>query len=68
MTAAGYVERLEAHCLALDTFPERGTRLPDGSRKLGVERSATVRFLVRASTVIIVTIAYRGRDVLKEPT
>jgi toxin ParE1/3/4 len=45
--AGGYIGRIEAVCLALETYPERGTRhdmvLP-GLRTMGFERRATIVF------------------------
>lgn len=63
--AAGYIERIEAACLALADFPERGTRRDDllpGLRTIGFERRATLAFRVLKTRVEIVTIAYGGRD------
>jgi len=63
--AARYIERIEAACLALADFPERGTRRDDllpGLRTIGFERRATIAFRVRQKRVEIVTIAYGGRD------
>ncbi|MEQ8345141.1 MAG: type II toxin-antitoxin system RelE/ParE family toxin [Sneathiellaceae bacterium] len=63
--ALGYVERLEAACLALAEFPERGTRrdgIRPGIRSIGFERRATILFQVRPEDVLIVRIAYAGRD------
>ena len=63
--AAGYIERIEAACLALANFPERGTRRDDllpGLRTIGFERRATIAFRVLKTRVEIVTIAYGGKD------
>jgi toxin ParE1/3/4 len=63
--ADGYLDRLEAACMALATFPERGTRRDDilpGLRTLGFEGRATIAFRVLRTRVEIVTIAYGGRD------
>ena len=63
--AAAYVDRLEASCLALETFPERGTRRDDirpGLRVIGFERRATIVFQVIEDEVIIVRIFYGGQD------
>jgi toxin ParE1/3/4 len=63
--AGGYIDRLEAACMALGTFPERGTRRDDirrGLRTVGFERRATIAFLVKRSEVVIVRIFYGGRD------
>jgi len=63
--AGCYIERLEAACLALETYPERGTRRDDirpGVRIIGFERRATIVFQVLESEVIIVRIFYGGQD------
>jgi toxin ParE1/3/4 len=63
--AAGYIDRIEAACMALADFPERGTRRDDilrGLRTVGFERRATIAFRVLRTRVEIVTIAYGGRD------
>ena len=63
--AGGYIDRIEAACMALATFPKRGTRRDDilpGLRTIGFERRATIAFRVLKARVEIVTIAYGGRD------
>jgi toxin ParE1/3/4 len=63
--AAGYIDRIEAACMALADFPERGTRRDDilrGLRTIGFERRATIAFRVLRTRVEIVTIAYGGQD------
>jgi len=63
--AGGYIDRLEAACLALESFPERGTRRDDirpGLRIIGFERRATIVFQVLESEVLIVRIFYGGQD------
>lgn len=63
--AGGYVERIEAACLDLATFPERGTQRDDllpGIRIMGFERRATILFRVLKSEVVIVRILYGGQD------
>jgi toxin ParE1/3/4 len=60
-----YVERLEADCIALATFPQRGAKRDDispGLRTMGFERRATIVFQVKKSEVVIVRIFYGGRD------
>jgi toxin ParE1/3/4 len=45
--AGAYIDRIEAACLALATFPERGTRrdyIRLGLRTMGFERRATIAF------------------------
>ncbi|HLH87750.1 MAG TPA: type II toxin-antitoxin system RelE/ParE family toxin [Xanthobacteraceae bacterium] len=63
--AGGYIERIEAACMALAEFPNRGTRRDDlsrGLRTIGFERRVTIAFRVLRTRVEIVTIAYGGRD------
>ncbi len=64
--AGGYVERIEAACLALRSSPLRGTNRDDvlsGLRTMGFERRATIVFRVRGSRVSIMRILYGGQDV-----
>jgi toxin ParE1/3/4 len=45
--AGAYIDRIEATCRALETFPERGARCDDirpGIRTRGFERRATIYF------------------------
>lgn len=63
--AGAYIDRLEAACLALETFPKCGTRRDDirpGLRTMGFERRATIVFQVLEAEVVIVRILYGGRD------
>jgi toxin ParE1/3/4 len=64
--AAGiYIDRIEAACMGLQIFPERGTRRDDirqGLRTMGFERRATIVFEVRRSEVIIIRVFYGGQD------
>lgn len=63
--AGGYIDRIEATCLALESFPERGTRRDDirpGLCIIGFERRATIVFQVLEIEVIIVRIFYGGQD------
>src|ERR1700683_44209 len=67
--AGAYIERIEATCLALETFPQRGTRRHDtrrGLRTMGFERRATIVFEVRKTEVEIVRIFHGGRDFERE--
>ena len=64
-TAIGYIRRIQAACLALAHFPERGTKRDDilkGLRTIGFERRATIVFRVLRTRVEIVSIAYGGRS------
>lgn len=64
--AAGiYVDRIEAACMALQIFPERGTRRDDirrGLRTMGLERRATIVFEVKRSEVVVIRVFYGGQD------
>jgi toxin ParE1/3/4 len=64
--AAGiYVDRIEAACMALQIFPERGTKRDDirlGLRAVGFERRATIVFQVRRAEVVIIRVFYGGQD------
>lgn len=63
--AGAYITRIEAACMGLAVFPERGTRRDDiapGLRTLGFERRVTIAFRVLDHTVEVVTIAYAGRN------
>jgi toxin ParE1/3/4 len=63
--AIAYLNRIEAACLELADYPERGTRRDDilpGLRTMGFERRVTIAFRVLKTRVEIVTIAYGGRD------
>ena len=64
-TAGGYLDRIEAACLALENFPERGIRRDDirpGLRIMGFERRATIVFQVLENEVVIIRVFYGGRD------
>jgi len=65
-TAAGhYIGRVEAACLGLATFPERGTRLEplgNGLRMIGFERRVTIIFRPLGDDIQIVRVLYGGRD------
>jgi len=70
--ALDYVQRIQAACLRLHIFPERGTRRDDirpGLRVIGVERRVAIAFHIVAGTVIIDRVLYGGRDlgVLGQP-
>jgi toxin ParE1/3/4 len=63
--AGDYIARIEAACMALATFPERGTKRDDlapGIRTIGFKRRATIAFRIEKDTVRIVRIFYAGRD------
>lgn len=63
--AGAYIDRIEAACMALETFPERGTRRDDirpGLRTMGFERRVTIVFQMKKAEVVIVRIFYGGQD------
>jgi toxin ParE1/3/4 len=63
--AGGYIDRIEAACLSLSSFPERGRKRNDirpGLRILGFERRASLVFQIRKAEVVIVRILYGGQD------
>ncbi len=65
VVAGGYIDRIEAACMALATFPERGTSrdyIRPGLRTVGFERRATIVFQVAERVVVIVRVLYGGRD------
>lgn len=63
--AVNFIERIEAACLSLADFPNRGLRRDDlapGLRTTSLERRVTIAYQVLKTRVEIVTIAYGGRD------
>jgi toxin ParE1/3/4 len=63
--ALGYVERIRRRCLALLPFPERGTKrdeIAPGLRTIGFERRVTIAFAIEDDGVVILAIAYGGRQ------
>lgn len=67
--AHGYLNRIYALCKALAEMPERGRLRDDimpGLRTLTMERRVTVVYRVQRSRVEIVTVAYAGRDFVRE--
>jgi toxin ParE1/3/4 len=63
--ALAYLDRIEASCLGLGDFPERGTRRDDlwpGLRTMGFERRVTIAFTVATEAVTILRVLYGGRD------
>lgn len=64
--ARDFVGRLEAACLDLDTFPERGTvrdEVLPGLRLIGYRRQASIAFVVTGTDVIILRVLRSGQDV-----
>jgi toxin ParE1/3/4 len=67
-SAARYVERIEAFCMKLADFSERGTRRDDlgpGIRTIGFQRRVAVAFVVFDKQVEIARILYGGRDLAR---
>ena len=63
--AEGYIARIEAACMRLAYFPNRGRDRGDiasNLRTIGFERRALIAFRVIGDTVEIVAILYGGRD------
>jgi toxin ParE1/3/4 len=63
--AGGYIDRIEATCMALAQFPRRGIRRDDiqpGLRTIAFERRATIAYRVLKTRIEIVTVAYGGRS------
>lgn len=63
--AGEYIGRIEAACLSLATFPERGTvraHIHPGLRIIGFERSASIGFMVHDGMVDILRILPKGMD------
>jgi len=63
--AIAYLDRIEASCLGLGDFPERGTQHDDlwpGLRTMGFERRVTIAFTVAAEAVTVLRVLYGGRD------
>ena len=60
-----FVDRIEAACMALAAFPNRGTPRNDlapGIRSITMDRKVTIAFRVRRRQVEIVALAYSGRQ------
>ena len=65
-TAGSYLERLEAACFALTSFPERGTLREDirpPIRTIGFERRATIVFRVTDDEIQILRVLHGGQDI-----
>lgn len=61
-----FIGRLRSFCFNLTLAPERGRRrdeLLPGLRLLGYRRRATIAFTIQGDAVVILRIAYRGRNV-----
>jgi len=63
--ARDFVDRIEAACLGLATFPERGTlrsQVRPGLRIVGYRRQASIAFTVVDAEVVILRVFRRGAD------
>lgn len=64
--ARGFVGRLQAACLKLDAFPERGrlrNETRPGLRIIGYRRQASIAFAVAGEEVVILRVLRRGADI-----
>ena len=65
VVALNYIERLEACCMSLRTFPQRGHMdaiSSPGLRTIGFERRVTIHFRISGDQVIIARLLYAGRQ------
>lgn len=63
--AGEYLDRIEAACMSLAVFPERGTvhdNLLPGLRIIGFERRASIAFVTEPGVVRILRIFHAGQD------
>lgn len=63
--ARDFVARLEAACLSLATFPERGSlrdHVRPGLRIIGYRRQASIAFVVTEAEVLILRLFRRGAN------
>jgi len=70
--AGGFIDRIEASCLSLGTFPEMGRKadgLGPGFRLHPFERRAMIVYQITTEAVEVLGIYYGGRDLaaLSEP-
>lgn len=66
--AGSYIDRIEAVCLGLEHFPNRGIRRDDiqrGLRILGFERRVAIAFRVTRTEVVIIGVVYGGQDLMR---
>lgn len=64
-----YIDRIEAACLRLRDFPERGTKRDDlspGLRTIGFERRVLIAFRVLPDEGEIAAVLYGGRDLTSD--
>jgi toxin ParE1/3/4 len=67
--AGGYLERIEALCTSLASFPERGVDRSDLAphvRTMALERRVLVVYRTASDKVEILRILYAGRDLATE--
>ena len=63
--AGNYLDRIEAFCLGLGHAPHRGhlrSDIRENLRIVGFERRLTIAFTIEAERVIILRLAYAGRN------
>ncbi|WP_280164067.1 type II toxin-antitoxin system RelE/ParE family toxin [Rhizobium sp. RU36D] len=63
--AGQYLDRIEAACLSLSVFPERGTvrdHILPGLRIIGFERHASIALIVEGDRVRILRILHGRQD------
>jgi toxin ParE1/3/4 len=69
VAAIEYIRRIRQVCLTLSDFPERGMsrkNLGADFRSITIDRRVTIVYRVRKTSILIVTIAYAGRDYVRE--
>lgn len=69
IAAIEYIRRIRQVCLTLSDFPERGVgrkNLGADLRTVTIDRRVTIVYRVRKTGVVIVTVAYAGRDYTRE--
>jgi plasmid stabilization system protein ParE len=65
LRAGKYVERIEAFCLSLDTFPEQGAKRDDlrpNLRTIVYRRQATIVYTIDGPRVVILRVFNAGQD------
>src|SRR3954464_9890989 len=69
VVAWNFVTGIRDHCLALSTFPQRGTErveIVPGLRIVGYRRAVSIAFAVDVERVLILGIFYAGRNITPE--
>lgn len=63
--AGGYIDRIEAFCVGLGRSPHRGhlrRDIRENLRIIGFERRVSIAFMVEPDQVVILRLAYGGRN------